>query len=237
MNKTMKLNPSWIPALQDQFDLPYMHELREFLVQEHKQGKVIFPAANNWLAAFNATPLDQVKVVILGQDPYHGEGQAHGLCFSVLPSVKVPPSLLNMYKELEADLKIPRAKHGCLISWAQQGVLLLNATLTVEQANAGAHQGKGWETFTDKAIAELSERREGVVFLLWGGYAQKKAKLIDQNKHLVLKAPHPSPLSAHRGFLGCGHFSKVNEYLVEKGQQHIDWTVPNEQQVSELLRQ
>ena len=163
------------------------------------------------------------KVVILGQDPYHGPGQAHGLCFSVQPGVKFPPSLLNIFKELEEDLGMPRPEQGCLQSWADQGVLLLNATLTVEQAQAGSHQGKGWEAFTDKAIQHLNEQREGLVFMLWGSYAQKKGQFIDTQKHLVLKAPHPSPLSAHRGFFGCGHFSQANQYLQGRGETPIDW--------------
>ena len=167
-------------------------------------------------------------MVILGQDPYHGPGQAHGLCFSVLPGVKVPPSLANMYKELASDLGITQPNHGCLTSWAKQGVLLLNATLTVEQANAGAHQGRGWEKFTDQAICALNEQREGIVFLLWGSYAQKKGAFIDQSRHLVLKSVHPSPLSAYRGFLGCKHFSATNNFLQKNGQQPINWQLPDE---------
>jgi uracil-DNA glycosylase len=236
MNNIIKLHPSWRSALEQEFSESYMHELQDFLVREEADGKMICPATKNWFAAFNVTPLDRVKVVILGQDPYHGIGQAHGLCFSVLPSVKVPPSLVNMFKELQADLNIPPVNHGCLLSWARQGVLMLNATLTVEQANAGSHQSKGWELFTDKAISEVSRRRNNVVFLLWGGYAQKKAKLIDETKHLILKAPHPSPLSAYRGFFGCGHFSKANEYLSERGRQTIDWRLPSQQQVEKLLQ-
>ena len=177
---------------------------------------------------FNDTPFAKVRVVILGQDPYHGPGQAHGLCFSVLPGVKVPPSLANMYKELASDLGITQPNHGCLTSWAKQGVLLLNATLTVEQANAGAHQGRGWEKFTDQAICALNEQREGIVFLLWGSYAQKKGAFIDQSRHLVLKSVHPSPLSAYRGFLGCEHFSATNNFLQKNGQLPINWQLPDE---------
>ena len=187
---------------------------------------MIYPAASNWFAAFDQTPFDRVKVVILGQDPYHGPGQAHGLCFSVLAGVTVPPSLRNMYQELQSDTGFIPPGHGCLSHWAEQGVLLLNATLTVEQANAGAHQGKGWEQFTDRAIQALNSKRERLVFLLWGSYAQKKGAFIDVDRHLVLKAPHPSPLSAHRGFLGCKHFSKANRYLQETGQVPIDWQLP-----------
>jgi len=211
LNQSIKLEPGWLAVLGDQFDKPYMTQLRAFLQAEKQQGKVIYPPGSLWFNAFNTTPFTKVKVVILGQDPYHGPHQAHGLCFSVLPGVQVPPSLVNIYKELEADLGIPRPRHGCLNHWAEQGVLLLNATLTVEQARAGAHQGKGWETFTDSAIHALNEQREHLVFMLWGSYAQKKGDFIDTKRHLVLKAPHPSPLSAHRGFLGCRHFSKAND--------------------------
>lgn len=222
----VKLEPGWLDALGDQFDEPYMQQLRAFLAEEKASGKVIYPRGSQWFNAFNSTPLDQVKVVILGQDPYHGPGQAHGLCFSVMPGVKTPPSLVNIYKELNSDLGIAIPGHGCLNHWAEQGVLLLNATLTVEQAKAGAHQGKGWEQFTDKAVQVLNERREHLVFMLWGSYAQKKGEVIDGDKHLVLKAPHPSPLSAHRGFLGCRPFSKANAYLEKTGQTPIDWSLP-----------
>lgn len=202
-----------------------MKELKAFLVAEKQKGKVIYPPSSTIFNAFNSTPLDQVKVVILGQDPYHGPNQAHGLCFSVQPTVPVPPSLQNIYKELHRDLGLPIPPHGCLQSWANQGVLLLNATLTVEQGRAGAHQGKGWEVFTDKAIQLVNEQCSSVVFLLWGSYAQKKAAFIDARKHLILKAPHPSPLSAHRGFIGCGHFSKVDQFLQQNGKSGIDWRV------------
>jgi uracil-DNA glycosylase len=224
--QAVKLEPGWLAALGEQFDQPYMENLKAFLQQEKQAGKVIFPPCSLWFNAFNSTPFDQVKVVILGQDPYHGPKQAHGLCFSVLPGVQVPPSLVNIYKEIRSDLGIEPPAHGCLQHWADQGVLLLNATLTVEQGKAGAHQGKGWEMFTDAAIAALNAEREQLVFMLWGSYAQKKGAVIDADRHLVLKAPHPSPLSAHRGFLGCRHFSKANAYLEQTGQAPIDWTLP-----------
>ena len=223
---TVKLEPSWLNVLGGEFDQPYMQQLREFLVQQKGAGRVIYPPSSQWFSAFNSTPFDQVRVVILGQDPYHGPNQAHGLCFSVMPGVKVPPSLMNIFKELQDDLAVQPPAHGCLTSWAEQGVLLLNATLTVEQANAGAHQGKGWERFTDQAIRALNDQRHGIVFLLWGSYAQKKGAFIDQSRHLVLKSVHPSPLSAYRGFLGCKHFSMANNYLQQEGQPAIDWQLP-----------
>lgn len=225
----VKLDPSWLNVLGEEFDQPYMQQLREFLKQQKNSGKVIYPPGSQWFSAFNDTPFDKVRVVILGQDPYHGPNQAHGLCFSVLPGVKVPPSLVNIYKELESDLGIEKPKHGCLTSWAKQGVLLLNATLTVEQANAGAHQGKGWEQFTDQAIRAINDQCDAVVFLLWGSHAQKKGAFIDQSRHLVLKSVHPSPLSAYRGFLGCKHFSATNDYLRQQGMQPIDWQLPSEE--------
>ena len=223
---SIKLQPGWLNQLKCQFEQPYMAELKAFLQAEKAAGKVIYPPGSQWFHAFNCTDFDRVKVVILGQDPYHGPHQAHGLCFSVLPGVRIPPSLVNIYKELQSDLGIASPEHGCLEHWAAQGVLLLNATLTVEQGKAGAHQGKGWEQFTDAAIEALNQQRNNLVFMLWGSYAQKKGRVIDPQKHLVLKAPHPSPLSAHRGFLGCGHFSKANRYLQETGQQPVDWAVP-----------
>ena len=222
----IKIHPSWHRVLKDEFLKPYMKELREFLRVEKGAGKRIYPPGGQIFNAFNSTPFDQVKVVILGQDPYHGAGQAHGLCFSVMPGVRIPPSLQNIYKELQSDLGIPPAHHGCLQPWAEQGVLLLNATLTVEDSKAGAHQGRGWEQFTDAAIHALAEQREGLVFILWGSYAQKKGAFIDRNKHLILRAPHPSPLSAHRGFFGTKPFSQANQWLVEHGQQPIDWALP-----------
>jgi uracil-DNA glycosylase len=226
-SRSIKLEPAWLKVIGEQFEQPYMAQLRAFLQGEKEAGKVIYPPGSQWFNAFNTTPFDKVKVVILGQDPYHGPNQAHGLCFSVLPGIRVPPSLVNIYKELQSDLGIAPAGHGCLEHWAQQGVLLLNATLTVEHASAGAHQGKGWEVFTDAAIEALNENRQHLVFMLWGSYAQKKGAVIDSGKHLVLKAPHPSPLSAHRGFLGCGHFSKANTYLEQTGQSAIDWSLPD----------
>ncbi len=222
-DRKVDMHPSWLAYLASEFEQPYMQQLREFLRQQKQQGRVIFPASKHIFNAFNSTPLDKVKVVILGQDPYHGPGQAHGLCFSVQPGVPAPPSLQNMFKELQRDLQLPIPAHGCLQDWADQGVLLLNATLTVEQARAGSHQGQGWETFTDRAIQVVNERCEGVVFLLWGSYAQKKGQWIDTRRHLVLKSPHPSPLSAHRGFMGNGHFSKANAYLAAGGKAPIDW--------------
>ncbi|WP_417534030.1 uracil-DNA glycosylase [Marinobacterium stanieri] len=220
--------PSWQPWLQPEFDQPYMQSLKAFLQAEKDAHKVIFPHSSNWFHALEATPLDQVKVVIIGQDPYHQPGQAHGLCFSVKPGVRVPPSLVNIYKELNTDLGITPASHGFLESWAQQGVLLLNAVLTVEQSNANAHQGKGWEQFTDRVIQLVNEQCEHVVFMLWGSYAQKKGARIDQSRHLVLKSPHPSPLSAHRGFFGCRHFSQANQWLQEQGREAINWQLPEE---------
>jgi uracil-DNA glycosylase len=222
-SKKIDLEPSWLEQLAPEFEKPYMLQLKEFLLQQKQMGKVIFPPSKQIFNAFNTTPLDKVKVVILGQDPYHGPGQAHGLCFSVQPGVDAPPSLQNIFKEIARDLNIARPNHGCLQSWAEQGVLLLNATLTVERALAGSHQGKGWEQFTDRAIQLVNERCEGVVFMLWGSYAQKKGQFIDARKHLVLKSPHPSPLSAHRGFIGNGHFSKANQYLQQHGKTPIDW--------------
>jgi uracil-DNA glycosylase len=224
MNKSsIKLDASWLRLLEPEFEQPYMQSLTAFLREQRQQQKVIYPAHDQWFNAFNFTPFENVKVVILGQDPYHGPGQAHGLCFSVQSGVKFPPSLLNIFKELGSDVGMPLPEQGCLQSWAEQGVLLLNATLTVEQAQAGSHQKRGWEQFTDRAIQHLNEQREGLVFMLWGSYAQKKGQFIDAQKHLVLKAPHPSPLSAHRGFLGCGHFSQANAYLQKQGKSPISW--------------
>ena len=220
--------PSWQSDLNAEFEKPYMKSLKQFLRAEKDQNKIIYPHSSNWFHALEATPLDSVKVVILGQDPYHQSGQAHGLCFSVLPGVKTPPSLANIYKELQTDLDIAPVSHGYLERWAKQGVLLLNAVLTVEDSKPNAHQGKGWETFTDKVIATVNERCEHVVFMLWGSYAQKKGVVINTERHLVLKAPHPSPLSAHRGFLGCRHFSQANHYLQQHGKQPVDWRLPEQ---------
>lgn len=227
---TIGLEPAWNNQLGDEFKKDYMLSLREFLANRKQQGAIIYPPGSQWFAALNTTPFDQVKVVILGQDPYHGPGQAHGLCFSVLPNIKVPPSLVNIYKELKSDLGIDQPNHGCLTSWAEQGVLLLNATMTVEQGQAGAHQGKGWETFTDTIINKLNQHRQGVVFMLWGSYAQKKASMIDAERHLVLQSVHPSPLSAYRGFFGCKHFSKANDYLQGQGLEPIDWQLPQQKE-------
>lgn len=221
----IKLEPSWKEALRAEFDQPYMHDLREFLRQEKAAGKEIYPPGPLIFNALNSTPLEQVKVVILGQDPYHGPNQAHGLAFSVLPGVAIPPSLLNMYKELEQDIPgFQRPQHGFLESWAKQGVLLLNTVLTVEAGKAHSHARFGWETFTDNVISAINTHREGVIFLLWGSHAQKKGSIIDAQRNHVLKAPHPSPLSAHRGFFGCQHFSKANALLSQAGQTPIDWT-------------
>ncbi len=221
----IQLPKGWLTQIGGEFEQPYMVNLRRFLVDEKANGKTIFPPASQWFEAFNSTDFDDVKVVVLGQDPYHGPNQAHGLCFSVLPGVRVPPSLVNIYKELATDVGLERPENGTLKHWAEQGVLLLNATLTVEAHQAGSHQNKGWEQFTDRVISALNDSRESLVFLLWGSYAQKKGAFIDQKKHFVLKAPHPSPLSAHRGFFGCRHFSQTNAYLVKKGKTAIDWQV------------
>jgi len=224
--RTIQLQQSWLSRLQGQFDQQYMQKLREFLVTRKQHRAVIYPPGSQIFNALNSTPFDQVRVVILGQDPYHGPGQAHGLCFSVLPGVRIPPSLANIYREIQSDLDITSPAHGNLQSWANQGVLLLNAVLTVERGQAGSHQGKGWETFTDAVVQLLTDGREGVVFMLWGSYAQKKGAVIDRSKHLVLQASHPSPLSAHRGFLGCKHFSRANDYLLRHQVEPIDWSVP-----------
>ncbi len=225
-SERIKLEPSWKQHVGDWLLRPEMQALSEFLRQRKAAGARIYPPGPQIFAAFEATPFDAAKVVILGQDPYHGPGQAHGLCFSVRPGVPVPPSLINIYKEIQSDLGIAPPDHGCLLPWARQGVLLLNAVLTVEESRAGAHQGKGWEGFTDHVIETLAREREGLVFLLWGSYAQAKGKVIDARRHRVLRAPHPSPLSAHRGFLGCAHFSAANRYLQERGQAPIDWRLP-----------
>lgn len=216
----------WQGHLGKELEQDYMKDLRSFLQNEVSLGKQIYPNISQMFSAFNATSFDDVKVVILGQDPYHGPDQAHGLCFSVPPGVKIPPSLRNIYKELEHDLKIAPVDHGYLQSWAEQGVLMLNATLSVEAHKAGSHQKKGWEKFTDQAIEILNKNKENLVFILWGSYAHKKGQHIDQDKHLVLKAVHPSPLSAHRGFIGCGHFSSANIYLKKHGLKPINWQLP-----------
>jgi uracil-DNA glycosylase len=220
----IKLDPSWKARVGDYLQRDDMRALSGFLRERKAAGARIFPPGPQIFAALDATPFDRVKVVILGQDPYHGAGQAHGLCFSVQAGTPIPPSLDNIYKELRTDLGIPRPAHGNLQRWAEQGVLLLNAVLTVEEGRPGAHQGKGWEGFTDTIVDALNREREHLVFLLWGSYAQKKGAVIDPRRHRVLKAPHPSPLSAHRGFLGCGHFSAANAYLQRHGIAPIDWT-------------
>lgn len=226
MSPKVQLHSSWLNVVGAEFELPYMLALKQFLKAEKLAGKIIYPPGPQIFNALNTTHFDKVKVVILGQDPYHGPGQAHGLCFSVQPGVPAPPSLVNIFKELNSDLGLVIPNHGYLQAWAEQGVLLLNATLTVEQARAGSHQGRGWEQFTDAVISALNEQRENLVFLLWGSYAQKKGQFIDQQKHLILRSPHPSPLSAHRGFLGNRHFSRTNSYLNAKGIAEIDWSLP-----------
>ena len=222
----VRLEPSWKARIGDYLQRPDMQALAAFLRAETQAGKHIYPPGPEIFAAFAHTPFDAVRVVILGQDPYHGAGQAHGLCFSVRPGVRVPPSLDNIFKEIQREPGIPRPGHGCLTAWAERGVLLLNSVLTVEEGRAGAHANRGWEGFTDAAIEALNREREGLVFLLWGSYAQRKGQLIDQRRHCVLKAVHPSPLSAHRGFLGCGHFAAANRYLESRGEAPIDWSLP-----------
>lgn len=221
-----QIDESWRIRLEAEFQAPYMTQLRSFLKSELDAGKTIFPRTSEYFNAFNHTPFSRVRVVILGQDPYHGPGQAHGLCFSVRPGTTVPPSLVNIYKELATDLGIPRAKHGHLMAWAERGALLLNSVLTVEQGKPAAHQGRGWETFTDRAIEALSREREGLAFVLWGAYAQKKGQVIDRKRHLVLEGRHPSPLSASRGFFGSRPFSKINAYFASRGEAPFDWSLP-----------
>jgi uracil-DNA glycosylase len=226
MQNKIDLEPSWLEVLKDEFDKSYMKNLKEFLINEKKQGKIILPKASLWFNALNSTPLDKVKVVILGQDPYPTIGHSHGLCFSVLPSVKpLPKSLLNINKELLDDLGIDNFHTGYLQSWANQGVLLLNAILTVEAGKSSSHQGRGWEIFTDKIIEVINKKLNNVVFILWGSYAQKKGASIDTNRHIIIKSPHPSPLSAYRGFFGSKPFSRTNNYLVQNGIEPIDWRV------------
>jgi len=229
MNEISEVRPtidaSWQELLSEEFDSAYFFELKRFL-QEEKTTQVVYPPGKLIFNAFDHTPVDNVKVVILGQDPYHGPGQAHGLCFSVNDGVAFPPSLQNIFKELEADLGVKPPTLGNLTKWADQGVLLLNATLTVRAGQAGSHQGKGWERFTDAAIQKLSQRRKNLVFILWGRYAQNKESLIDKaNGHLILKSAHPSPLSAYAGFFGCRHFSKANDFLASKGLTPIAWNL------------
>jgi uracil-DNA glycosylase len=222
----IRLQTGWLERLSGEFAEGYMAELKRFLVSEREKGKRIFPKGSEWFRALDLTPLQDVRVVILGQDPYHGPGQAHGLCFSVQPGVQPPPSLVNIFKELESDLGIRSAQHGFLEHWAKQGVLLLNSVLTVEMGRAASHRERGWERFTDRIIREVNGKSEPIVFMLWGSYAQKKAAFVDMSRHLVLKAPHPSPLSAHSGFFGCRHFSKANAFLESRGMRPIDWALP-----------
>jgi uracil-DNA glycosylase len=226
MDGPVRLHPSWRERLGGEFAEPYMAELKRFLLTERERGRRIFPKGSEWFRALDLTPPEQVRVVILGQDPYHGEGQAHGLCFSVRHGVRPPPSLVNIFKEMESDLGIRPARHGFLEHWAEQGVLLLNSVLTVEMGRAASHRERGWERFTDRIIREVNEKTEPVVFMLWGSYAQKKAAFVDRSRHLVLKAAHPSPLSAHSGFFGCRHFSKANAFLESRGLKPIEWALP-----------
>lgn len=226
MNDRVRLHPSWRERLAPELASPGMAALRAFLVNEKAAGKMIYPPGPLIFNALDRTPFESVKVVILGQDPYHGPGQAHGLSFSVPRGVAVPPSLVNIHAEIRRDLGIAPPRHGNLEAWAERGVLLLNAVLTVEAGRAASHQGRGWETFTDRIVALLAHEREHLVFLLWGSHAQRKAAMVDPRRHLLLKAPHPSPLSAHRGFIGCGHFSACNHYLAEHGLGAIDWSLP-----------
>ena len=226
-DRSVTLEPSWLERLAPEFREPYMRDLRAFLLERKRGGATVYPPGRLIFNALDSTPFDRVRVVILGQDPYHGPRQAHGLGFPRLPGVNPPPSLGNTFKELEADLGLEPPPHGCLQAWAERGVLLLNAVLTVEQGQAGAHQGKGWETFTDQVVRLLNAERDGLVFLLWGGYALKKGAVIDRRRHCVLTAPHPSPLSAHRGFFGCRHFSQANAYLEGRGEAPVDWSLPD----------
>jgi uracil-DNA glycosylase len=226
LSRTVQLEPSWLARLAQEFEQPYMQQLRAFLLAEKQAGKQIYPAGNEIFNAFEHTPLDRVKVVILGQDPYHGDGQAHGLCFSVRPGIQIPPSLQNIFREIHDELNLPIPGHGHLTAWADRGVLLLNSVLSVERSRAASHRGKGWETFTDRVIEVVNRERDGVVFMLWGSYAQRKGAIIDSHRHCVLQAPHPSPLSAHRGFFGCGHFKAANDYLRGRGEEPVDWSLP-----------
>ena len=229
MSRKIHLDESWLSPLAQEFEAPYMLALRQFLLEQKQAGKTVYPSGADIFAALNLTHLDQVKVVIIGQDPYHGPGQAHGLCFSVLPGVPQPPSLKNIFREIGDDQAAGVAAYSntqcSLVPWAKQGVLLLNSVLTVEHKRAGSHQGKGWETFTDKIVETLNATRDGLVYLLWGSYAQRKGAIVDTQRNLVLSSPHPSPLSAYRGFFGCRHFSRTNAYLKLHGNQEIDWSL------------
>lgn len=222
----IRLDESWKRRLLPELTSQSMQGLRAFLLEERARGKDIYPPLGSIFSALDRTPFEKVKVVILGQDPYHGPDQAHGLCFSVPAGIPAPPSLVNVFAEQKRDLGLVQPGHGCLITWAERGVLLLNAVLSVERGRAGSHQGKGWEAFTDRVIGLLSQEREGLVFMLWGAYAQAKGKLLDPRRHLILRAPHPSPLSAYRGFIGCSHFSRANEYLRKRGLGAVDWQLP-----------
>jgi uracil-DNA glycosylase len=223
--QNVQIEDSWKRVLSDEFEKPYFTELRRFLLSEKNAGKTIYPPGSLIFNAFNSTPFDKVRVVILGQDPYHGAGQAHGLCFSVQHGVKPPPSLVNMYKELKDDVGFDIPNHGCLQKWTEQGVFLLNAILTVEANQPASHQKKGWEEFTNAVIQKLSKDKNGLIFILWGNFAQQKATLINESKHTILKAAHPSPFSAYNGFFGCKHFSKTNQILTQKGETPIDWQI------------
>lgn len=225
---TLQPGTGWPERLREEFDKEYMQKLGRFLAAEERARKVIFPPSHLCFNALNSTPFSQVAVVILGQDPYHGRGQAHGLSFSVRPGVRVPPSLRNIFREIRDELGIEPPDHGCLQPWAEQGVLLLNSVLTVEEGRAGAHQGRGWERFTSRIIGALNDEREGLVFMLWGNYAQKRGEVIDRQRHCVLESAHPSPLSARRGFIGNGHFNKANQWLAKHGLQQIDWALPKQ---------
>jgi uracil-DNA glycosylase len=231
------MQADWLALLGEEVRAPYMRELSAFLRGRRAAGAQIYPPAREWFNALWYTPPQQVSVVILGQDPYHGPGQAHGLCFSVRPGVAVPPSLHNIYRELADDLGVPPAAHGSLVAWARRGVLLLNSVLTVEQGRAGAHQGKGWERFTDVIIERLAQHHEHLVFMLWGSYAQKKGARIDPHRHCVLRAPHPSPLSAHRGFFGCRHFSAANAYRARHQLPALDWALPDAETAARMAAQ
>lgn len=226
--RQIQMEAGWKSHMLEEFQKLYMSELKEFLRLEIARKKTIYPKGSEYFNAFNSTSFDKVKVVVLGQDPYHGPGQAHGLSFSVPRGVDIPPSLVNIFKEIQTDLGLTQEdfRHGHLKSWADQGVLLLNSVLTVEAGRAASHQGKGWEIFTDRAVSMLNDKKNHLVFMLWGAYAQRKGGVIDEKRHLVLRAPHPSPLSAHRGFLGCRHFSQANAYLARHGMDPIDWRLP-----------
>ncbi len=228
----IKLSPSWLNVLKQEFSSDYMTQLKAFLKTELQAGKQIFPIPKNYFAALDATPFENVKVVILGQDPYHGPGQAHGLCFSVQDGVRPPPSLINIFKELHADVGCAIPRSGNLTAWAKQGVLMLNSVLTVESGKPASHEKRGWEIFTDKIIQAVNERAEHVVFFLWGSHAQKKAAIVDRRKHLIIESPHPSPLSAHRGFLGSRPFTQANSYLVANGREPIQWDLTKLQTAS-----